>query len=93
MPEQVSLVCLDSDPSFDWCTPSIAHIRWEIAPVVRRLAQWAKSVSQGRNYVKLIPGGTIGPFHGTPPAMARSGSFRPLQRAETVRLRRPLFVE
>jgi DNA-binding LacI/PurR family transcriptional regulator len=68
VPEQVSLVCLDTDPSFDWCTPSVAHIRWKIAPVVRRLVRWARSVSQGRNYVKqtltpaeFIPGGTIGP--------------------------------
>ncbi len=67
VPEQVSLVCFDSDPSFEWCTPTIAHIRWEIGPVIRRLVQWATHVSQGRQDLKqtltsaeFIPGGTIG---------------------------------
>ncbi len=68
VPEQVSMVCFGSDISFNWCTPSIAHIRWEIAPVVHRLVQWANNVSRGRKDVKqsltpaeFIPGGTIGP--------------------------------
>lgn len=68
VPEQVSLVCFDSDISFNWCTPSIAHIRWDIAPVVHRLVRWASNVSRGRKDVKqsltpaeFIPGGTIGP--------------------------------
>ena len=83
VPEQVSLLCLDSDPSFDWCTPSIAHIWWDLAPVVRRLVRWAKSVSKGRNYVKqtltpaeLIPGGTIGP---APRSERTSAAGRPAQ--------------
>ena len=68
VPEQVSLICFDSDASFDWCMPSIAHVRLEIAPVVRRLAQWATNVSRGHEDVtqtstltEFIPGGTIGP--------------------------------
>ena len=68
VPEQVSLVCFDSDPGFDWCMPSIAHIRWEIGPVVRRIVQWANNVSRGQQDVKhtstpaeFVPGGTIGP--------------------------------
>lgn len=67
VPEQVSLVCFDSDASFGWCTPSIAHIRWDVGPVVRRLAQWATNVSRGHEDKKqtitpteFIPGGTIG---------------------------------
>ena len=31
-PEQVSLACTDSDPSFEWCRPTIAHIAWDTQP-------------------------------------------------------------
>ena len=68
VPEQVSLVCTDPDPSFAWCQPTIAHIRWDSGPYVRRIVQWAATVSRGRKDVKqtlteaeFVPGGTIGP--------------------------------
>ena len=68
VPEQVSLLCIDSGSSFDWCMPTIAHIRWESAPVIRRIIQWATNVSKGRvdkkqtnTPAEFIPGGTLGP--------------------------------
>lgn len=68
VPEQVSLVCTDSDPSFIWCKPTIAHLRWDTDPFVRRIVHWAATVSRGRKDVKqtrtaveFVPGGTIGP--------------------------------
>ena len=68
VPGQVSLVCVDSDPSFAWCKPTIAHMHWDAAPVVRRIVRWAATVSQGRSDLKqtnapaeFIPGGTLGP--------------------------------
>ena len=68
VPEQVSLVCTDADPHFDWCRPTVAHIRWDSRPVVRRIVRWAANVSTGRRDVhqtltraEFIPGGTIGP--------------------------------
>ena len=68
VPQQVSLICTDADPTFSWCMPSIAHIRWDPDPVVRRIVRWAATVSRGRKDVKqaftlaeFIPGGTIGP--------------------------------
>lgn len=68
VPGQVSLICVDSDPSFAWCKPTIAHFHWETAPVVRRIVRWAATVSQGRGDLKqtftpaeFIPGGTLGP--------------------------------
>ncbi len=68
VPQQVSLVCTDPDPTFEWCLPTIAHIRWDSAPVVRRIVQWAANVSHGKRDVKqslvpaeFVPGGTIGP--------------------------------
>ena len=66
-PEQVSLICTDPDPTFAWSTPSIAHIRWDAGPNVRRIVRWAATVSRGTKDVKqtltpaeFVPGGTIG---------------------------------
>jgi DNA-binding LacI/PurR family transcriptional regulator len=68
VPEDVSLVCSDSDSTFAWCEPSIAHITWDSRPVVRRIVRWVANVSRGREDVRqnfgpaeFIPGGTIGP--------------------------------
>ena len=68
VPQQVSLVCTDPDPTFVWCQPTIAHIRWDPAPVVRRIVRWAAAVSRGRRDLKqtltpaeFVAGGTMGP--------------------------------
>ncbi len=68
VPQQVSLVCKDANPVFEWCQPTIAHIRWDSAPVVRRIVRWAVAVSRGRTDkkqtltpAKFVAGGTIGP--------------------------------
>jgi DNA-binding LacI/PurR family transcriptional regulator/biotin operon repressor len=67
VPQQVSLICTDPDPSFAWCIPTIAHIRWDAAPVVRRILRWAANVSHGKRDVRqtlvpaeFVPGGTVG---------------------------------
>jgi DNA-binding LacI/PurR family transcriptional regulator/biotin operon repressor len=66
-PEHVSLVCPDPDPAFDWCRPSIAHIRFDARPLVRRMVRWADNVSQGNEDrrkslipAEFIEGGTVG---------------------------------
>lgn len=68
MPEDVSLVCTDDDPYFAWCLPSVAHIRWDSAPLVRRIVRWVDNLSRGRDDVRqvmvpaeFVAGGTIGP--------------------------------
>lgn len=68
VPRDVSLVCTDYDPFFEWCRPTVAHIRWDSAPVVRRILRWAKNVAQGkedrwqrRTKAEFVSGGTIGP--------------------------------
>ena len=68
VPGQVSLICTDADRTFAWCRPSIAHIRWDSGPIVRRIVRWAATVSRGGRDVKqtlteaeFIAGGTIGP--------------------------------
>ena len=68
VPQDVSLICTDADPTFAWCQPSVAHIRWDSRPVVRRIVRWAANVSCGQEDLRqtltpaeFVPGGTIGP--------------------------------
>jgi DNA-binding transcriptional regulator YhcF (GntR family) len=67
IPDDVSLVCTDPDRTFGWCRPSIAHIRWDSGPVVRRIVRWAGNVARGRKDLRqtltpaeLVKGGTVG---------------------------------
>jgi len=68
VPEDVSLICIDPDPTFAWCQPAIAHIAWDSRPVVRRIVRWAANVSKGREDLRktqtraeFVDGGTVGP--------------------------------
>lgn len=74
VPEDLSLVCTDSDPGFSWCHRRVAHIDWNRGPVLRRLFQWAGHLSRGKadkrqvfSEAKFVPGDTIGPV----PALRR----------------------
>lgn len=67
-PRDVSLICSDDHPTFHWCDPPVTCIKWSYAPLVRRIVNWVKHVSNGkddRRIIKfkahLIEGGTIGP--------------------------------
>lgn len=67
-PRDVSLVCLDQDPSFAWCEPLVDHCSWDYAPIIRRVVRWAKNVSRGKRdhrqtdiKARFVQGGTIGP--------------------------------
>ena len=71
VPQDISLVCTDSDPSFVWCKPEVSHIRWDSRPVVRRIVNWANNVARGRDdwrqgvtKSEFVEGGTIGPVLG-----------------------------
>lgn len=71
VPEGVSMICTDPDPSFEWCEPSIAHISWDARLVVRRIVRWAAAVSRGKRDLRqtlveaeFVEGGTIGPVSG-----------------------------
>lgn len=68
VPQDVSLICTDNDPSFEWSKPAIPQIHWDSRPVVRRIVKWAENVSLGkrdlrqtRTPAEFIAGGTIGP--------------------------------
>jgi len=68
VPLDVSLVCTDADPVFEWCRPAVSHIHWDSRPVVRRIVRWANNVSRGKvdrlqtlTKAEFVEGGTIGP--------------------------------
>jgi DNA-binding LacI/PurR family transcriptional regulator len=68
VPQDVSLVCADADRSFEWCRPTVAHIRWDHRPVVRRVLRWAAKVSRDKEdrrqsftKAEFVEGGTVGP--------------------------------
>ncbi len=67
-PRDVSLICLDPHSAFAWFQPTVAHIQWDIAPIVRRMIQWADNVARGKDdrrqsstKAEFVEGGTIGP--------------------------------
>jgi DNA-binding LacI/PurR family transcriptional regulator len=67
VPERVSLICTDHDSKFEWCRPTIAHIRWDYRPVVRQVISWANNVGRGREdrrkklaKAEFVEGGTVG---------------------------------
>jgi DNA-binding LacI/PurR family transcriptional regulator len=67
-PRDVSLICTDQSHDFEWCLPTVAHIRWDSAPLIRRVVVWADHISRGKedrrkttNNARFVEGGTIGP--------------------------------
>lgn len=67
-PDDVSLICTDPDPAFDMCRPTVAHIAWENAPVVRRIVRWANNTSVGQedrrqtfSKASFVEGEAVGP--------------------------------
>jgi hypothetical protein len=70
-PRDVSLICCDPDPGFEWMEPKIAHIHWSFKPLARRAVRWLDNVASGKNdrrqtlsKASFIDGGTIGPPKG-----------------------------
>jgi len=66
-PRDVSLICGDPDPAFDWLNPSVAHIRWDSRVLVRRILNWTDNVARGdddrRQFAiksSYVDGGTVG---------------------------------
>ena len=66
VPHDVSLVCDDPDPTFAWRIPSVAHIRWNEGPCVRRVVRWANQIACGKDDrrklltpAEFVDGGTL----------------------------------
>ncbi len=71
MPQDVLLVCTAADQSFAWSDPSVAHIRWDYRPEVRRVVRWAGNVRHGKDdkrqtlaKAEFVDGGTVAPVKG-----------------------------
>ncbi len=67
IPEDVSLICTDGNPFFDWQYPTIAHLQWDSRPWVKHAVKWAKDISKGKTNLQkhvtkcvFVEGGTIG---------------------------------
>ena len=67
MPKDFSLICAESDPSFEFSQPSVAHIQRNTRPISGRIVQWAENVVQGKedcqkgfSEAEFIEGGTVG---------------------------------
>jgi len=68
VPEEVSLMVMEEHSAFDWCRPTVAHVRWDQPSVLRRVVGWAHNVARGNKDLRgtltraeFIDGGTIGP--------------------------------
>lgn len=68
VPGDVSLFCTERINLFNWCQPTVAHVDWDRAALIRRAARWARHVCQGKEDKKqslikarFVNGGTIGP--------------------------------
>ena len=68
VPRDVSLFCLEPDPSFLWYQAQVSHIDWQMEPFFHRIIKWIENINQGKAdfqqsmiSAKFIEGGTIGP--------------------------------
>lgn len=68
VPNDVSIVCMLSDPVFRFILPSLAHFRWPVEGHIQRIARWVSGVATGhadRRQVILdaefVPGQTLAP--------------------------------
>lgn len=68
IPRDFSLVSSARDISFEWCQPSIAHIKWDSRLVSKRILEWAENVTLGKeDFLKkfadaeFVEGSSIGP--------------------------------
>ena len=71
VPRDLSLVCVDDDPHFSECRPSVSYIRWSSRSVANRIGRWVSNISEGIEdtrqttiKAKFVEGGTMGPVGG-----------------------------
>jgi DNA-binding LacI/PurR family transcriptional regulator len=47
-PRDVSLICSDYHPVFEWCDPSVSCIHWSVDPLVKRVIRWVENSKRGK---------------------------------------------
>ena len=67
VPDDVSLICSDPDPTFACCEQTNALMTWRSRPIVRRIIRWADKISRGKQDLvksfanaEFIEGGSLG---------------------------------
>jgi len=67
-PEDVSLICIEYDPTLAWLQPEPTRIESDSDQVVQQIFRWLRGVARGRPTkrkahveARLIEGGTVGP--------------------------------
>lgn len=68
VPKDVSMICHDADPVFDWQMPVVSHLHWDRKLLARHVLRWVKQVARGKasrrqTLIKanFVEGETIGP--------------------------------
>ena len=68
VPDDLSLICADSDVYFHWRDSKVASFRFDGKSIARHLLRWASKISKGEEYCRqirskagFVGGGTVGP--------------------------------
>ena len=67
-PRDITLVCLGSDPSFEWLAPKATHYTRDHKKLIRQVMRWSKAVAKGKEDIRqsytmadFVEGETMGP--------------------------------
>lgn len=67
-PSDISLICTEDDPDFEWMRPKVSHFEWSLRSCINRIVRWAGHVARGDEdrrrglmAAKFIEAETIGP--------------------------------
>ena len=71
VPQDLSMVCIDDDPNFNNCRPTVSHTHWSRRAVANRIVRWVGNIALGKEDTRqtsikagFIEGGTTGPVGG-----------------------------
>lgn len=66
VPQDVSIVCMQPGPEFEFCQFPVTYIDWDRRPIIRHMVRWVRHMSLGHHDIrqtycksKLVQGGTI----------------------------------
>ena len=58
----VTLICPEYHPNYDWCDPQVPHLRWESEKIIRQAVNWVDGLAAGKksHRQKLFPSRFVG---------------------------------